>query len=251
MWLFEINQKVYKIIDLLKLLKKSYYMETIFCQNCKCTFNDGRRPFLLPCGHNLCEACLGKSLYADKRFFCPFDKTFLKLENCKLNFRLLRIAKQPVKKYYKLKNHKTRGLNNNKSLSPILDCKRVCQSRNLSRTPDSVSSLKRSYVNKTPTKYSPIEHKKFLSVSQSVDKISYIERSKTRILTRKIKKNIDSHSSIQNIIILTATLVGGMYIYNKFKPVSNSNKGAVKGSFLSLLKESSSSIVSKLFYKQR
>jgi RING-type zinc-finger len=67
-------------------------MDTIICQGCKNLFNHNNKPILIACGHNLCEECLAKITYAERSFFCPFDRKFLKLDQCKINLRLLKIA---------------------------------------------------------------------------------------------------------------------------------------------------------------
>lgn len=73
-------------------------MNHLFCKSCESQYTETQKPFLLPCGHNLCVKCISKRLYSNRCFFCPFDSTFMKFDSCKLNLNLL---KQSIK----LKKH--------------------------------------------------------------------------------------------------------------------------------------------------
>ena len=70
-------------------------MNRIICKGCQNQYSESQKPFFLPCGHNLCAKCISKRIYSERCFFCPFDKTFIKFENCKLDLILL---KQSTKK---------------------------------------------------------------------------------------------------------------------------------------------------------
>ena len=62
------------------------------CVNCNMPFDSmaGRLPYLLPCRHNACLACLKLSIEEDnKHFDCPIDNCFvMSLEEVKENKEL-------------------------------------------------------------------------------------------------------------------------------------------------------------------
>lgn len=227
-------------------------MENTICKHCKRLFSEKYKPILFPCGHTLCEKCLSKIMYAESSFFCPFDRQFLKLKQCRLNIRLLNLAEKFNKeqkqdlnstKNFERKDHKTLTTTNinidtleinkdqeqshNETLSTIntsgifLTPKSEKQSRYLA-TPKfdrTTMSINRGNINKK---------------RQAEGQKAYKNRHKSR--KTDDKNTINASFSLTNAALLTASIIGGMFLYSKVAtPSMKSAKSA--GSIFSTVKE--------------
>lgn len=238
-------------------------MENTICKNCKRTYNDKRKPVLFPCGHNLCQKCLSKIMYAESSFFCPFDKQFLKLKQCRINVRLLNLAQKPSKEMPQAAgsggNLKQKAQNPHEGSSICtnpLDIEHDTESIN----EETLSTVSTAEVSQTPMKsqkqsayYSTPRFQQTPTCAKRVPQtirrpVDPQPRQKKPDKARgtDVKNTPDTSFSFKNAALLTASIIGGVFLYSKVAKPSMKNAKST-GALLSTLKEvsgySASSIV--------
>ena len=242
------------------------HLDNLMCQICMKIFHDKRKPILLPCGHSLCEKCLSKLLYSELNFFCPFDRKFSKLNQCKPNQRLLNLSLKAIK-------------NNPDVINRIQNSVKMKKIENKSRTPNPVKkhslglpidnlfsyadspttancSILTTPINRTPrTNRQNMYHTKFtpssipchsLEINHAQQTLKSHKRNRRH--RTKSKPKIQSEFSLQNFVVLTASIIGGLYLYNKLSGghgnrmfTENKSKVMTNG-----IKGTSGEVVSKL-----
>ena len=243
-------------------------METIICGICTDMYDEKRRPILLPCGDTICNKCVSKLMYAEKSFFCPFDRSFIKLNECKINFRVQRIAENSSKKFPEIASDlkssakKRRG----KSRIRLKDLTNLCdefsknqreilddniQTHNIPNysnylSPQSKTTL--TTVSKTPSKNNNYKNG-HISPTNSPTQLGHHENPRGKRKQRR-KKNYKRKSKVfvysyMEAALLTASVIGGLYLLNK---LSLGRQGVPKASSIFVaIKEGAEAVSTGLF----
>lgn len=238
-------------------------METILCENCKELYSGKRKPILLVCGHTICEKCLTKIMYAEKSFFCPFDRIFIKLAQCKTNIRILRIAENSSKKFpdivndlkasaKKRKEEPTicrKDLHQKKTIPTSLDDITIQDLSTFSNylSPPSKGTVKNMRL--TPCKSVNYGQLKLTPRNSPDSHPRYLEnrrrKKSKRCRSRRVKVKSADYS-FTNAVVLAATVLGGVYLFTKFTSNSeNPLKQQAKMAY-GAIKESSGAMVLRL-----
>ena len=213
-------------------------METIICSSCTNIYDEKRKPILLSCGHTICKKCLSKLMYAEKSFFCPFDRSFIRLAECKINLRVQRIAENSSKKFpeiisdLKSSSKKRRS----KSKSRLKGLTNLCN--DFSKTQreifdDSTEVLNTStysnYLSPLPKNAPSVSLKSPRNINNykhahipprfSPTQLDYHEdprrkRHHRRKKSHKHRSNVSEYSYTQ-AALLTVSVIGGIYLFNK------------------------------------
>ena len=237
-------------------------MNRIICKGCQNQYSESQKPFFLPCGHNLCGKCISKRIYSEGCFFCPFDKTFIKFENCKLDLILLNqsikrssklipplshsqikhnsipMTKTPKKsvKFSEIpedspaKQHKDQTDQQNETVGSI-------NTEHLYTSPSDKKILKPSSINQTPQNFE--SRSKALKPSRPHCPRKKRKRSKS---SKRVK---ESKINYEQVALVTASVLGGVYF------LSNIGATVTKSSSSGLISavKSTSSLAVKNFMK--
>ena len=225
-------------------------MNHLFCKSCESQYTESQKPFLLPCGHNLCSTCISKRIYSNRCFFCPFDSTFLKVDNCKLNLTLLKQSMKHLKNPEKTPKKKEK-FSVPKIQTPAKSVHFLEPPKgHLANHNETVESVNTEYL------YPCASEKKILkkSLEHSPNSVP-CERSfassrkvirpqeKCRKKSRKPKGTESSSFTAENVAFVAASVFGGAFLLSKFSP----SKPAVASGFMNTVKETSSMAIKGFF----
>lgn len=233
-------------------------MNRITCKGCQNQYNESQKPFFLPCGHNLCAKCISKRIYPEHCFFCPFDNTFIKFENCKLDMILLNQSAKRSSKLIPPSNHnqitttpipkaqkKTVKFSEFTENLPKNHIKQETDQQN-----DSIGSINTEHLYPSPSEK---KMPKPYSINQTPQKIDSRSKgpkptrprctSKKRKRSKSCKRVKESKVNYEQVALVTASVLGGVYF------LSNIGASVTKSSssgFISAVKSTSSFAVKNL-----
>jgi hypothetical protein len=223
-------------------------METLYCKLCSHQFDFLKhKPILFPCSHSICEKCLSKSLYAERSFFCPFDKQFIKLSQCRTNTHLLALIQKSSKENMDLTQSSSKLISSKEILkfSPIRPVHLADmvndnehyrkKSKNLDTgcgvfycaTPapkksedvllsvGKISQNKRDALNMSAMKTNAIN---ISYMAHTVRVVKNGKEGKKRRRRKKSKMVKTERISLVKTAIIVASVVGGIYAFTKLKP---------------------------------
>lgn len=203
-------------------------MNRIICKGCQNQYSESQKPFFLPCGHNLCAKCISKRIYSERCFFCPFDKTFIKFENCKLDLILLKqstkksstqmppqspfqsekystpIPKTPTKSVNFLEPPKNPFIKNSKDETDLQN--------------ESIGSINTEYLYPSASEKKIAKPNLMTSTPKPLETRSKVrkppraqESLKKRKRSKSCKRVKDSTINYEQVALVTASVLGGVY----------------------------------------
>lgn len=205
-------------------------MNHLFCKSCESQYTETTKPFLLPCGHNLCVKCISKRLYSNRCFFCPFDSTFMKIDSCKLNLNLLKQSTKQSKPSEKTPKKKEK-IPMPKIITPVKSVQFLEPPKeNMPEHNESIESINTEYL------YPCASEKKMLKKNLEISpRTKACERSfvnlrptnrpkggKYRKKSRMQKESVGSSFYEGGMAFVAASVVGGALLLSNF----SSNKPA-------------------------
>lgn len=218
-------------------------MNHLFCKSCESQYTESQKPFLLPCGHNLCSTCISKRIYSNRCFFCPFDSTFLKVDNCKLNLALLKqsikFLKNPEKTPKKKEKFSVPKIKTPTKSVHFLEPPKD----HLAKHNETVESINTEYLYPCATEKKILKKNLEFSPKTINCERSFVSsrtgnrtKEKGRKKSKKPKNDEISNFSAENVAFLAASVFGGAFLFSKFSP----SKPAVASGIMNTVKETSS-----------
>jgi hypothetical protein len=174
-------------------------------------------------------------MYAESSFFCPFDRQFLKLKQCRINVRLLNLVQKNLKEDSRIVNscknfsRKGRKTFTASSINPrTLEFNKECTYVHN----ETLSTINTSGIFLTPIQPKPLNRlspsQRLQNTSVHLRKVPQTSRKLAESFYYKPKKPHKSHKSrktkkdsenatfsLKNAALLTASIIGGVFLYSK------------------------------------